>query len=369
MWAIRVGAGGAEGEISIVAADNPTGPAVTGMFKFDQLVVAAKNMLVTPGNMMTNPTFAGGKADDWTPYHNPALQAIIPRTTAGVPANAPAEYVMRYAYNAVSQNISTFNGAQAYSAAGVASLITVIEGDSYRLRIKAVQNVAGSVAQFRVIVHWYLADGTFTTTSTAIDISTLSTVWSEYEGVVTAPAGVIGGWPYVLVRSATAAAAVWWSCLSMVPMTGASLVVDGPVITKSAQIADLTVKTLHIQDNAITNGVAANDNSATGTSTSTQFRNLPIDCVGGTVVNFWVKGSATITGGGTSRTITLRLLWNGVQIWSKSVTSSATATVTMDDMFAIQSIAGQNMLRFESISTGGSWSRTFGPATMIELKK
>lgn len=146
--------------------------------------------------------------------------------------------------------------------------------------------------------------------------------------------------------------------------------IDNLAVT-SAKIADLTVGTIKITNNAVTNGVAASKTSGSGSTSAIQSRNITITCVGSTPVSIWLKAKLTITG--SSGTGELRAYWNGTLIYSDSETvanppSGETKVIEADEMFSLTSVSGTNTLRIES-EFSGAWSRVFGPAVMIELKK
>lgn len=135
-----------------------------------------------------------------------------------------------------------------------------------------------------------------------------------------------------------------------------------------AKIADLTVGTIKITDDAITNGVGASISNGSGTNT-THTRDVTISCLAGSKVALWVKMNGYANG--TSPSITLRIRWNGTVIFSLAQALSGTlqtAGGVIDEMKLLTAIAGTNTLRFECIGEP-NFTRSFGPAIMIEMKK
>lgn len=158
-------------------------------------------------------------------------------------------------------------------------------------------------------------------------------------------------------------------------------------IIGAAQIENLSVGTLQLTDNAVTNGVGANDTSASGTTTTaalTSSRDITISCIAGSPVSIWMRGAGRVDGG--TRTGTLRVRWNGTVIYQKSAISTPDTPggvlsgedpvpgrpewAILDDILRVTAVGGVNTLRYEfDVPADTQWSRTFGPAMLLELKK
>ena len=230
IWGVKISAGTASGKFELVAADNPTGASVTADLEVDVLLVRAGNMMLTPGNMVSNPSFIYGMTD-WRPYSSTEnLQSVVPASTSGVPANAPSAKVMRYSFDAAAQYINTFTGAKAYSDTGADRYImAVTPGEEYLVTIAAAANTATGLSLFSVRLYWLLASGVFNTSALAISRADLTTAWDVYSGSAVAPAGAVGCWAYVQVQSEISTARCYWTNLTVRQKSGASLIVDGSI--------------------------------------------------------------------------------------------------------------------------------------------
>lgn len=184
-------------------------------------VVLSQNLTLLPGNMISNPQFATGDARDWRLWAGP--QSVVPRATAGVPANAPTANVMKYSFGSITQ-ISTFAGERAYNLPDSADCaIPVITDQSYYVTIDAAKSAAGTLTGFAVLMFTLGADGSIGSYTGVVSAPVLTSSFVTYSGVFTAPASVVAVWPYVFVNM-TGAGEVYWTKLSMRTMTSSSLV-------------------------------------------------------------------------------------------------------------------------------------------------
>lgn len=134
-----------------------------------------------------------------------------------------------------------------------------------------------------------------------------------------------------------------------------------------AKIAKLTVGTINITDNAVTNGVAFNENTTKYSSMGVRSRDITISCNAGTKVMIWVRGRLSRDDTGILGSSTLVVKWNGTVV---STAPASGNTLVMDDMISVTAIDGTNTLRIEAdINTSYRTRFVRGPGAMIELKK
>jgi hypothetical protein len=154
----------------------------------------------------------------------------------------------------------------------------------------------------------------------------------------------------------------------------------GSIVVGSANIGDLSVNTLKIAglavttdkigNNAVTNGLSANMSVVLGPGNTTLSRSIVINCIGGSPVALWIRGSAF--GTTTVGTLNFRILWNNTVIFQGSSSwssgSSSPASLSYDNMLSVVSIAGTNTLLYEAYGNNVREGH-FGPAILLELKK
>lgn len=144
----------------------------------------------------------------------------------------------------------------------------------------------------------------------------------------------------------------------------------GSITAGNGAIANLTVGTLEIQNNAVTNGVSSNTTLDGGYSNENYVETYSITAsAAATPVQLWYRGLIRRTAG--SGTVTIKVLWNGDEFDQISKTIDGTDTdLELSSMQGRFSLAGNNnlKLRFE-IPAGVTCTLFRGPIFMLELKK
>lgn len=169
--------------------------------------VTIYNLASSPGNLIENSDFATGDLTGWRPYFNPSLLSVVPRGTAGVPANAPSGHVARIQYTGGAGNISVFAAGKAYTDPGSdQDGFAAVPGEQYLVQLHAARNstYAGNVL---IVYAYYLkSDGTAASIATVLNVNMnaiAANTWVALSGVFTAPADARRVWLYVYSSSQT----------------------------------------------------------------------------------------------------------------------------------------------------------------------
>lgn len=392
-YIVRVTTIGGEAYLEFASTDDPDGPATTIKLKTDNLLIDSSNVLIANySNLITNSDLVNSRG--WY-FYGGAAHTSAPPSNSSAPGNISCTAIT--------------------SGEGMAQFfkdnrLPVRPGDEFHLTAGFRASGTTPLFRTRIVVWQYDRAGTYVSAVVGGIVDLTSVGYTPVSMDYTVPAGVasvIVGFGRTGVAGSLNTGYIENPFIQK--KIGATLVVDGLLITSSAQvgtavigtaqiadasitsaeiataavgsaeiataaittakIGDLQVSTIKVIDNAITNGVGFSKTTNTGSNT-TQTRNMTISCAGGTPVSLWIKGSVTATSG-TLGTVSIKAQWNGVDIISLSQTwgsSDPRPTLIIDEMVTRTSTSGTNTLTLECTCTTG-FSREFGQAVAIEMKK
>lgn len=219
-------------------------------------ISAEKLILTTLDNLAPNGNLATGDLTDWRAWVGSI--AAVSRGTAGVPAGAPANNVLRLIETGGSTVAAAFNCARAYSDTDAWKYgIGCREGEQFRVAIDAARGA--TTGTLIVYLYWALTDGSYTSSTLVISSGGVTTTWAEYSGMVTVPANAVSCWPYVYwVPNTTGVSATLYTAnLRVIRAASAELVVDGAIT--AAKVATNAITADKIAANAVAAGkIAAN---------------------------------------------------------------------------------------------------------------
>ena len=247
---LRAVAGSAGALLELVALDNPAGnPASAARIAADNIIldgsVTAAKLTVGPGNMVANPSFAGGSATDWRRAANGLLIDVVARGGTGVQANMPATHAMRMAHPSTQTQIAVWNGKASTDPGAELAATPVVGGAVYRFSVDAAANVANAMDYFIVRANWRRADGTVTFVN-AINLTSIPSVgWQTYTGNLTAPADAVSLHVQILSQNlAGQAVNMWFTNTAVRPATTGDLVVNGTIDTQHLAAQSITAALL-----------------------------------------------------------------------------------------------------------------------------
>lgn len=177
--------------------------------------IVAKHLVVSDfSNLALNPNFDGGDASHWS-YS--ADVSIIAKGTAGVPANAPMDYVCK-------QGPSTYMANP--KALSITDRIACTPGDEFFIAAECASDSSVNGA-FSVGVQWIDKDAGYISNVSAQQRSGVSAAWGKVGGIVVAPANA--RW-FVFLAQNFGTAGYWYFTQARVrKAAGSELVVDGAI--------------------------------------------------------------------------------------------------------------------------------------------
>lgn len=168
------------------------------------------NLAQAPGNLVQNADFATGDFTAWKPYNWPALLSVVAKGAAGVPANAPSNFVAKIEWTGAARAMGAFTAEKAFSDTGAdKDGFAVVPGEVYRVQTIIAKDASFAAASLQISAYFYKNDGTWTssilvaqTTPGALATAT----WTPLSGTFTVPTGALRCWLYVHVSTQTAGA-------------------------------------------------------------------------------------------------------------------------------------------------------------------
>jgi predicted phage tail protein len=313
--------------------------------------ITTDKLVVSANSLVANADFATGDFTNWRPWTSAAYQSVLLNSTAGVPAGAPARYVVKFDWTGAATNISTFAAVSAYSDAGASEDgFAVKAGSQYFVSLAVAKSASYASPSFEVCAFFWSADGTCTTNVTPFVVSAagLTTAWATYSGSFTAPAGALRCWLYVYSQSQTAGQ-VYWTNLFCREKAAGELIVDGAITT--AKIAAGTITAGNILAGTITGieiagatitgakiaaGTITAGNILSGTITGTQI-------AGTTITGANIAGNTITAGNILAGTITANEIAGTTITAAKIATGTITGTQIAGSTILGANIAGSTI--------------------------
>jgi predicted phage tail protein len=201
--------------------------------------VLAKHLVVADfTNIVSDPLFSGdGSSDQWI-GGGAGSTAIVHRDTAGVPAGAPTEYVIKMG------TATTFRDAVLHDCA---------PGDSFYLAFEGASDGSVGAEEYNSLrMIWVDKDGNGITPSYIYMSPTgVTSTWTKYSGIVVAPANARG---FYIQFSRTTGGGYYYACQPRVRKAmNAEMVVDGAITAEKMTVALLSAISANLGE--VTSGI------------------------------------------------------------------------------------------------------------------
>jgi hypothetical protein len=185
-------------------------------------ITAGKLLIVDTTNLISNPVFETGNAQDWS---KPASGSIIAASDGSVPGASKPDV----AFVAKQPGNSTFNdwAVSDNLAGGNIRWFPVIPGEKYYASIWSARDASYN-GTIQIGMMFQTQTGTNSWVQSAF---TLTTTWQEYGVAVTVPAGVTKGVFWFSVRNDATAGNAFFTLARLRKQSGATLIEDGAIIT------------------------------------------------------------------------------------------------------------------------------------------
>ena len=247
-YSLRVIAGDAEGRLEIVASDDPTGPAVSGVKVKADLIeldgeVVTNTVLIRGNNEVKNGSFQSGDLSGWFPHNNASQQSYINAINSGWHFGQG----MRWHNNTGSEmSLSTFTGGVnplgLSDALAAKTAYHLKQGKQHSVSITNWSDSTGSTT-FKIGMYGRKFDGSNEFLFLA---QTNPTGWNDIETNFTFPTDWRFCWLYVYTDNLEAGKQVFWGDLYLSEKNADVLLVDGGIVAKHIATGSVSADKLTI---------------------------------------------------------------------------------------------------------------------------